>query len=68
MPQGSEVSPLLCELVYDELVDQKFSFLDMEDDLILRYIDDFALFITQKERANKAYKAVIKGNYKLFCF
>ena len=54
IPQGSVVSTILCNIYYAHLEKKKLDFIDNEEGILLRLIDDF-LFMTMN-----------KGNAKLF--
>lgn len=67
IPQGSVLSSLLCNYFYAELEKQHLSFLDKEESILLRLIDDFLLITTNKEHAKRFLQIMHDGieNYGL---
>ena len=53
IPQGSIVSSLLCSFFYAELEKEVLGFLNNEQSLLLRLIDDFLLITTDKDVATR---------------
>ena len=51
IPQGSILSSLLCNLFYGELEDEHFRFLQADESVLLRLIDDFLLITTNEKHA-----------------
>lgn len=51
IPQGSVISPVLCNYFYADLERKKLYFLQADDCLLLRLIDDFLLITTDKTKA-----------------
>ncbi|KAI4202907.1 MAG: hypothetical protein LQ350_002278 [Teloschistes chrysophthalmus] len=51
IPQGSVLSSLLCNCFYAKLEATKLSFVEKDDSLLLRLIDDFLFITTEREDA-----------------
>ncbi|KAL9124591.1 MAG: hypothetical protein Q9217_006090 [Psora testacea] len=51
IPQGSVLSSLLCNFFYSELEKEHLGFLDDDNSILLRLIDDFLLITTNKNHA-----------------
>ena len=51
IPQGSVLSSLLCNYFYAQLEEECFGFLEEDESILLRLIDDFLLITTNKEHA-----------------
>lgn len=51
IPQGSVISSILCNYFYADLERKKLHFLQADDCLLLRLIDDFLLITTDKTKA-----------------
>ncbi|EQL28452.1 hypothetical protein, variant [Blastomyces dermatitidis ATCC 26199] len=62
IPQGSIVSTLLCNFFYSEYEREKLAFLDGDDALLLRLIDDYLLVTTKPELAVKFLQVMLEGN------
>lgn len=52
IPQGSVISSVLCNYFYADLEKKELQFLQVEDCLLLRLIDDFLLITTDKNKAS----------------
>lgn len=61
IPQGSVLSTLLCNLFYAEMERDILGFLDSDDALLVRLIDDFLLVTSDSTLALKFLTAMIKG-------
>ncbi|RDL40109.1 uncharacterized protein BP5553_00088 [Venustampulla echinocandica] len=61
IPQGSVLSSLLCNYFYGDLEAQHLGFLDPEQSLLLRYIDDFLLVTTNKSHAKQFLQIMHDG-------
>ena len=61
IPQGSILSSLLCNYFYAELDKEHFSFLDPNESLLLRLIDDFLLITTNKGHAKRFLQLLHDG-------
>ncbi|PGG99055.1 telomerase reverse transcriptase [Blastomyces parvus] len=62
IPQGSIVSTLLCNFLYSEYERERLAFLDGDDTLLLRLIDDYLLVTTEPELAVKFLRVMFQGN------
>ncbi|OJD24892.1 hypothetical protein ACJ73_03741 [Blastomyces percursus] len=62
IPQGSIVSTLLCNFFYSEYERERLAFLDGDDALLLRLIDDYLLVTTEPELAVKFLQVMLEGN------
>ncbi|KLJ10847.1 hypothetical protein EMPG_09861 [Blastomyces silverae] len=62
IPQGSVVSTLLCNFFYSEYERERLAFLDGDDALLLRFIDDYLLVTTEPELAVKFLQVMLEGN------
>ncbi|EEH04418.1 telomerase reverse transcriptase [Histoplasma capsulatum G186AR] len=62
IPQGSIVSTLLCNFLYAEYEREKLGFLDHDDTLLLRFIDDYLLITTKPSVAVQFLQVMLKGN------
>ncbi|KAL9603334.1 MAG: hypothetical protein Q9219_001196 [cf. Caloplaca sp. 3 TL-2023] len=61
IPQGSVLSSLLCNCFYAELEAQHLSFLDDNETLLLRLIDDFLIVTTKKREASRFLQTMHDG-------
>lgn len=61
IPQGSVLSSLLCNYFYGDLEAQHLGFLDPEQSLLLRYIDDFLLVTFNKSHAKQFLQIMHDG-------
>lgn len=61
IPQGSIVSSLLCSYFYAELERTMLNFVDSDDSLLLRLIDDFLLITADRDVAEKFMRAMHAG-------
>lgn len=61
IPQGSVLSSLLCNLFYADLEAQHLSFLDPNESLLLRLIDDFLLITTNPAHAKQYLQIMHDG-------
>lgn len=61
IPQGSVLSSMLCNYFYADLEKRKLQFLQSEDCLVLRLIDDFLLITTDKTKATKFVSVMQTG-------
>ncbi|KAL9044033.1 MAG: hypothetical protein Q9214_002802, partial [Letrouitia sp. 1 TL-2023] len=61
IPQGSVLSSLLCNYFYADLEHEKLAFLNREESLLLRLIDDFLLITTNQEHAKRFLKIMHNG-------
>ena len=61
IPQGSVLSNLLCNLVYARLEKEKLDFLQSDDSLLLRLVDDFLLITTNEGHAKKFLQIMHAG-------
>lgn len=61
IPQGSVLSSLLCNLFYADLEAQHLSFLDPDESLLLRLIDDFLLITTNPAHAKQFLQIMHNG-------
>lgn len=59
--QGFHLSSMFCDIVYDELIREKFTFLEDNKSLVLRIADDFIIISTNQEPISKAYEMVHQG-------
>ena len=53
IPQGSVLSSLLCDLIFAKLEKDHLSFLEGDDSLLLRLVDDFLLITADKRQAEQ---------------
>lgn len=61
IPQGSVLSSLLCNYFYAELERECLGFLEVDQSLLLRLIDDFLLITTNKDHAKKFLQVMHDG-------
>ncbi|RYO83600.1 hypothetical protein DL762_006049 [Monosporascus cannonballus] len=61
IPQGSVLSSTLCNYFYADLEAHVLPFLDSEDCLLLRLIDDFLLITTDKRKAVRFVETMHRG-------
>ncbi|KAG8165152.1 hypothetical protein KVR01_005427 [Diaporthe batatas] len=61
IPQGSVISSLLCNYFYADLEKKELPFLEVEDCLLLRLIDDFLLITTDKNKASEFVRVMVRG-------
>lgn len=61
IPQGSILSSLLCNLFYAELEHEYLGFLQDDESLLLRLIDDFLLITTNKNHADRFLRVMHSG-------
>lgn len=61
IPQGSILSATLCNYFYADLEIHVLPFLDCEDCLLLRLIDDFLLITTDKSKASRFVETMHRG-------
>ncbi|KAL9607167.1 MAG: hypothetical protein Q9167_007891 [Letrouitia subvulpina] len=61
IPQGSVLSSLLCNYFYADLEHEELSFLNCEESLLLRLIDDFLLITTNQEHAKRFLQTMHNG-------
>ena len=62
IPQGSVLSSILCNLCYAAFEKEELGFLQSDDCLLMRLIDDFLLITTQKESAKRFLQTMCQGN------
>ena len=53
IPQGSVLSSLLCNFFYAQLEKEYLGFIDADESILLRMIDDFLLITTNKDHAER---------------
>lgn len=53
IPQGSVLSSLLCNFFYAQLEREYLGFIDADESILLRLIDDFLLITTNKDHAQR---------------
>lgn len=61
IPQGSVLSSVLCNYFYAHLEDQELQFIQAEDCLLLRLIDDFLLITTDRTKASRFVNVMQQG-------
>jgi telomerase reverse transcriptase len=61
IPQGSVVSSMLCNYFYADLEKKELQFLEVQDCLLLRLIDDFLLITTDKNKASDFVGVMLRG-------
>lgn len=61
IPQGSVISSMLCNYFYADLEKKELQFLQVEDCLLLRLIDDFLLITTDKNKAAEFVGVMLQG-------
>ena len=61
IPQGSVLSSLLCNYFYAQLEEERFGFLEQDESILLRLIDDFLLITTNKEHAKRFLQIMHDG-------
>ncbi|OGM45577.1 hypothetical protein ABOM_006259 [Aspergillus bombycis] len=61
IPQGSVLSSILCNLFYAEMEREVLAFLQSEETLLLRLVDDFLLITSNPDLAKRFLKVMIKG-------
>ena len=64
IPQGSVVSSLLCNYFYAEMEKEQFTFMNGDESVLLRLIDDFLLITTNKDHAVKFVQIMHHGIQK----
>jgi telomerase reverse transcriptase len=64
IPQGSVISSLLCNFFYAEMEEEVLDFLRDEQDLLLRFTDDFLLVTTRPENAQRFLQVMMVGQPK----
>ncbi|KGM85836.1 telomerase reverse transcriptase [Paracoccidioides brasiliensis Pb18] len=62
IPQGSIVSTLLCNFFYSEFEREHLAFLDCDNALLLRLIDDYLLITTEPDLASRFLHIMLQGN------
>jgi telomerase reverse transcriptase len=67
IPQGSVVSTLLCNILYADLEKEELPFVDSDEGLLLRLIDDF-LFISMNRNHAKQFLQYMHGGSIFVCF
>lgn len=53
IPQGSVLSSLLCNFFYAELEREYLGFIDADESILMRLVDDFLLITTNKDHAER---------------
>jgi telomerase reverse transcriptase len=61
IPQGSVLSSLLCNLFYAEMEREILGFLQSDEALLLRLVDDFLLITSNSDIAKRFLQVMIKG-------
>ena len=61
IPQGSVLSSLLCNYFYGELERECFAFLDDDESILLRLVDDFLLITTNETHAKRFLQTMHDG-------
>ena len=61
VPQGSVLSTLLCSFFYGDMESKHLSFLEDENSLLLRLIDDFLLITTERRHAVRFLETMHTG-------
>ncbi|KAJ1919740.1 hypothetical protein H4219_001769 [Mycoemilia scoparia] len=61
IPQGSVLSPILCNLLYARLEHKKLSSLYGRDTLMLRFVDDFLIITLDKNKAIRFMDLMTQG-------
>ena len=61
IPQGSVLSSLLCNYFYAELEKACLGFLEGQESILLRMVDDFLLITTNKDHATKFLQVMHNG-------
>lgn len=61
IPQGSVLSSILCNFFYAELEKEVLGFLDSDDALLMRLIDDFLLVTSDVQLARRFLRVMTKG-------
>lgn len=61
IPQGSVISSLLCNYFYADLESKHLQFLQAEDCVLLRFVDDFLLVTTDKRKASRFVTIMQQG-------
>lgn len=64
IPQGSVISSLLCNYFYGEMEQEVLHFLSHDQNLLLRFTDDFLLISTKSESALRFLEAMMAGQPK----
>jgi telomerase reverse transcriptase len=62
IPQGSVLSSLLCSLFYTGFEQDSLPFLNAQNSLLVRLIDDFLLISTDKTSAQQFLTTMVQGN------
>ncbi|GMG08348.1 unnamed protein product [Aspergillus oryzae] len=61
IPQGSVLSSILCNLFYAEMEREVLAFLQSDETLLLRLVDDFLLVTSNPDLAKRFLEVMIKG-------
>lgn len=61
IPQGSVLSSLLCNFFYAELEKEHLGFINEDESILLRLIDDFLLITTNKDHAKQFSQIMHEG-------
>ncbi|KAF7169450.1 hypothetical protein CNMCM5623_002159 [Aspergillus felis] len=64
IPQGSILSSVLCNLFYAQMERESLSFLDPNEAVLLRLVDDFLLITTNTSLAMRFLQVMLKGQPK----
>ena len=68
IPQGSVLSTILCSMYYADMEKKELDYLSTPDSLLLRYVDDFLLITTRKEKAARFMTDMKRGFPDSGCF
>jgi telomerase reverse transcriptase len=64
IPQGSILSSVLCNLFYAQMEQESLGFLDPNEAVLLRLVDDFLLITTNSSSAMRFLQIMLKGQPK----
>lgn len=68
IPQGSILSSILCNLYYARMESETLSFMNREDSVCFRLIDDFLYITACRESAQRFLAVMHEGNPEYGCF
>ncbi|CAG8599166.1 8741_t:CDS:2 [Ambispora leptoticha] len=68
IPQGSIISTLLCNFLFNDLEKNKLGLFSGSDGLLLRWVDDFLYITTEKNKAVQFLDVMCEGHPEYGCF
>ncbi|KAJ3365311.1 hypothetical protein GGF32_009816 [Allomyces javanicus] len=67
IPQGGVLSPMLCNLFYGDMEQRHLQFVDTDESLLLRFVDDFLLLTSNETVARRFYTTMREGIAEYGC-